>query len=240
MVTLLRPYRTSGMAPTEDRLHIEVATDGEEIAPTYVHVPGGKKIAQYAPTVVGASVRYNPSANCAGNFTSSKFQVNNNCYNYACNVATNSFAQPGRMNGFSLISHDEPTGPLVVEGAKMDGLIWIGGSDLSIADLKEHMLGHERGHPVALLISSSDAFVKWPGDYHWVRCDKANCTSWSQKDGHEPVTNFDFAGNRIVDPAEAVWTVNQGPIIKGSKADVIVKYDFFGFMFVPFGRVQII
>ena len=240
MVTLLRPYRTSGMAPADDCLLTEVVADAEEVAPRYVHVPGGKKVAQYSPTVVGTSVQYDPAEDCDGNFTSSKFQVNNNCYNYACNIATNSFAQPGRINGFFLKSHPAPTGPLVVQGAQLDGLIWIGGSDLRIADLKERMLDQGRGHAVGLLISSVDNSVRWPGDYHWVRCDNATCNSWSQKDGDDQVTNFDFAGKPIADPAKAVWAVNQGPIVKGTQTDVIVEYDFFGFMFVPCGRVKII
>ena len=50
---------------------------------------------QYSPTIKGKSVAYDPPNNCEGNFMSCKFQVNNNCYAYAVNMATNSFAQPG-------------------------------------------------------------------------------------------------------------------------------------------------
>jgi serine/threonine protein kinase len=32
-----------------------------------------------------------------------KFQPNNSCYNYVCNIATNSFALPGRSKGISLL-----------------------------------------------------------------------------------------------------------------------------------------
>ena len=99
------------------------------------------------------------------------------------------------------------------------------------------------GHFVALMISpAGDA--NWPGDYHWSRCDNSSgsCGSWSQKDGNDQVTNFDFAGNLITDPATANWTVNQGPIQTGSDVgdDQIVDYAFYCYMFVPDSGVNII
>jgi hypothetical protein len=239
MVSLSRPYKLSGMVPTDDSLHLEVDLDSEEIAPAYVRV-GEKKVAQYAPTVVGSSLGYNPSGDCDGHFTSSRFQPNNNCYNYACDIATNSYAQPGRMQGFFLQSQGGPTGPVIRRGAELDGLRWIAGGNVSVADLVQSVSEHKPGHLVALLISPADSLVDWNGDYHWVRCDTANCASWSQKDGTDQVTDFDFAGNKIRDPRNAIWKVNQGPRSKTNPKDFLVNYDFFGFMFVPAGGVKII
>jgi hypothetical protein len=238
MVYWSRPYKYSGIVPTDDLLHTEVDIDSEEIAPIYVPVPGGKKVAQYAPTVTGSPIGYNPSQDCDGHFTSSKFQPNNNCYNYACDIATNSYAQPGRMHGFFLKQRGGPTGTVIVSGAEMDGLVWIGGGEVSVADLVGYILKQKSGHLVALLISKPE--VNWYGDYHWVRCDTLDCKSWSQKDGTDQVTNFDFGGNAIRDPRSAVWKVNQGPRSTKDPQDVIVHYDFCGFMFVPYRKVNII
>ena len=240
MISLSRPYKLSGMVPDNDTLHPEVDADSEEIAPIYVPVPGGKKVAQYAPTIVGSWLAYNPSKDCAGHFTSSRFQANNNCYNYACDIATNSYAQPGRIHGFFLQSQGGPTGPVIVRGSQMDGLVWIADGNVSVADLVQSVSKHSPGHLAALLISPADRSVGWKGDYHWVRCDAANCASWSQKDGTDQVTNFDFAGNKIRDPRNAVWKVNQGPRSKANPKDFIVDYNFHCFMFVPAGQVNII
>jgi hypothetical protein len=229
-------FKFSGRIQRDDFRHLAVADDGNIIAPSYVTVPGGMKVPQYAPTVVGASTNYDPSSDCDGNFMSYKFQPNNNCYNYSCNVATNSFAQPGRMHGYFL--PNPFTGADVVKGAVMDGLISLSGR--TMADLKDQIAG-KSGHVVALLISPNDSTVDWPGDYHWVRCDTLGPpVSWSQKDGGDQVTNFDFAGNPIVDPATSNWTVNQGPMITGSSNDVVVAYSFYTYMFVGAGGVSII
>jgi hypothetical protein len=144
------------------------------------------------------------------------------------------------MHGFFLLHEGGPTEPVIVSGAQMDGLVWIADKNISIAELVRYVSGHGAGHLVALLISQRDESVDWKGDYHWVRCDETNCISWSQKDGTDQVTNFDFAGNIIEDPRNAVWEVNQGPRSKTDPADFIVNYEFCGFMFVPIGKVKII
>src|SRR5664279_3451438 len=161
MTSFLRPYKFSGMIPPADELHAEVDRDALEIAPAYVHVPGGKKVAQYAPTIVGCALGYNPAQDCRGYFTSSKFQANNNCYNYACSIASNSYAQPGRLQGFFLQDQGGPTGAVIVRGAKIDGLLWIGRASLSVADLRDFVSRHLPGHVAALFISPSDNSVEW-------------------------------------------------------------------------------
>jgi hypothetical protein len=233
-------YRFSGLIAPNDKLHVLAGPAATTIPPSYVDVPGVGRIPQYSPTVIGSSVSFNPGNDCQGYFTSSKFQVNNNCYNYACNIATNSFAQPGRAQG-KTIAVPVVNGDEVARYAQMDGLVAIGDSASPPAILKQKAASLGKGHFVALVISLGDNSISWPGDYHWVRCDNMNTfDEWSQKDGSDQVTNFDFAGQRIADPSNANWTVNQGPMISGSPNDVIISYKFYAWMFVPESKVSII
>ncbi|WP_159107455.1 hypothetical protein [Azospirillum sp. B506] len=219
-------------------------------------------VPQYGTPVVGGSAgAYNPAWDCDGAFMSYKFQPNNNCYAYGCNIASNSFPQPGRRSGCLLTAADmtgtvEQVGKIVADYAVKDGLIWIGTSMADILAFKsKHPLvdlppngevvvpGNAlSGHFVALMISPAGTDGNWGGDYHWARCDNSMgaCDSWSQKDGGDQVTNFDFAGHPIVDPSIANWTVNQGPVSKRNPAELIVSYAFYGFLFVPAGQVTII
>lgn len=74
-----------------------------------------------------------------------------------------------------------------------------------------------------------------------MRCDDpVNYASWSQKDGGDQVTDFDFAGQPITLPSTANWTVNQGPISASDPDDLVVSYEFFTYMYVPNGAVDII
>jgi len=83
-----------------------------------------------------------------------------------------------------------------------------------------------------------DPTANWPGDYHWARCDDTAAWIWSQKDGGDQVTNFDFAGESITDPSTANWRVNQGPLSDGN--EYRVSYDFAYYMYVPNTGVTII
>lgn len=107
-------------------------------------------------------------------------QPYNNCYNYANNKITNTFAQPGR-------AHGQGTSTMacsnVQAAAQADGLV----SHPNFSD----PLASGKGWYVALVI--------WPGvDYHWYRQDKNGC--WSHKPGSTPVINTDNSGNTITDP----------------------------------------
>ena len=51
--------------------------------------------------------------------------------------------------------------------------------------------------------------------------------------------NFDFKGNKIIDPVTTNQTDNQGPD-SNYKSDIIVSYDLFEDMFVPAKGVHII
>lgn len=104
-------------------------------------------------------------------------RANNNCYNYANNLATNTFAQPGRATGRPITALSCPG---VQPSAQSDGL-------LPAANFVLPTLGWY----VALVI--------WPGrDYHWYRQDNTGC--WSHKIGWSPVTPFDNNGRIITDP----------------------------------------
>ena len=112
----------------------------------------------------------------------------------------------------------------------------------TLDEVRSHATTAAPGQYVALLISPADPNPNygWPGDYHWARFDDLASSAWSQKDGTDQVTNFDFAGHPITDPATANWTVNQGPISKQDPGDLVVSYAFYAYMYVPQGGVNII
>jgi hypothetical protein len=110
-------------------------------------------------------------------------QYNNNCYNYACELQTGTFAQPGRASGSMYAAFDCSD---VGNGAVSDGL---------------RAVSCDRGcgcreccHQAALVI--------WPGvDFHWYRLDRTG--RWSHKPGGTQATNLDNGGNPIADPLAA-------------------------------------
>lgn len=261
-----KTFKLSGMISPADRLHqftvgssLGAAPDEHYIAPVTVNViivqpPGIGTIGvpQYSPTVNGGiPTAFAPATDCNGNFMSAKFQPNNNCYAYGCNITTNTFPQPGKQSGYLLTAANfqqplQSIGELVAGYATRDGLIFVGRSADDLTKFRAARgAGGLNGHYVALMISpAGDA--DWPGDYHWARCDNSSgaCDSWSQKDGNDQVTNFDFAGNPITNPATANWTVNQGPLADSkspdNNQDQLVSYAFYCFMFVPASGVNII
>lgn len=112
-------------------------------------------------------------------------QPYNNCYNYANDQITNTFAQPGRGSGHPF---DELTCDAVSAAAQSDGLVPSPNFSNPLS----------KGWYVALVI--------WPNmDYHWYRQDDTGC--WSHKAGGTPATDLDAAGNVITDPQ----TANRGP-----------------------------
>lgn len=140
-------------------------------------------VAQGCPSCVAHDApAYNP-----GFWNIPARQPYNNCYNYANNQATNTFAQPGRATG-------HPYGSLDCAGvrpaAQSDGLVPCANFSAPLAA--------GAGWYVALVI--------WPGnDYHWYRQDNVGC--WSHKPGQTAVRNVDNAGHQISDPR----TCNRGP-----------------------------
>ncbi|TAL26642.1 MAG: hypothetical protein EPN94_02835 [Nitrospirae bacterium] len=113
-------------------------------------------------------------------------QFNNNCYNYATNYRTDTFAQPGKAAG---AMYAALTCASVKPAAVKDELI-----DSPAADNK----CPKEGHLVALVIA--------PGwDFHWYR--KGRNKYWSHKPGGTTVTNLDNSGVTIPDPR----TADRGP-----------------------------
>lgn len=124
-------------------------------------------------------------------------QRRNNCYNYASNIITNTFAQPGRANRHN-ITRNPPQlyGESVYYGAILDGLIPVPAPTQCLPS------------PGLNLI----ALVIWPGrDYHFYRLDKNGY--FSHKPGRSPARNVDNSNNLILDPR----TCDRGPytVFKG-------------------------
>lgn len=109
----------------------------------------------------------------------------NNCYNYANDKITNTFAQPGRGSGSTIVDWTCAT---VAPAAQRDGQIPVSAASGTPAD----------GHYIALV--SSDIIR----DYHWYRLDANG--RWSHKPGQTAATNLDNAGRTITDPR----TCNRG------------------------------
>lgn len=104
---------------------------------------------------------------------------NNNCYNYARNKKTNTFAQPGRASG----AYPNPMKcDAVTKGALSDG-------------------AHRRYDcfPESERSRWLMALVIWPGrDYHWYR--KAREGFWGHKPGSTAAKNTDNSGRVISNP----------------------------------------
>jgi hypothetical protein len=109
-------------------------------------------------------------------------QTNNNCYNYACNYRTDTFAQPGKAAG---AQYTALTCASVLPAAVKDALEDTPGANNKCPS---------EGHLVALVIAPNI-------DFHWYR--KGRNGYWSHKPGGTQVTNQDNSGNLIVDPRTA-------------------------------------
>jgi hypothetical protein len=109
-------------------------------------------------------------------------QLHNNCYNYACNYRTDTFAQPGRA-----------------AAAMYTALTCVAVKPAAVKDALEDQPGAnnkcpEEGHLVALVIA--------PGiDFHWYR--KGRNGYWTHKPGGTQATNVDNSGHLIADPRTA-------------------------------------
>ncbi len=109
---------------------------------------------------------------------------NNNCYNYANNKRTDTFAQPGRAAGAKYTSIQCAN---VRAAAVADGVIVCpaGGCPKGTTSEEDTL-----------------ALVVGPGwDYHWYRQDVTGM--WSHKPGGTSATNLDNSDNPITSPATA-------------------------------------
>jgi hypothetical protein len=108
-------------------------------------------------------------------------QARNNCYNFATDIRTDTFAQPGGGSGNDCQS--------LTIGAIYDGLQ----AGVDLADLC-HTSGLPQGHIAALLV--------WPGtDFHWARLEADG--TWSNKGGPYEASMTDYAWQPILDPRTA-------------------------------------
>ena len=111
----------------------------------------------------------------------------NNCYNYASNRRTDTFAQPGRASGH-MYAHINCAD--VGNGAVSDG------GTFACAPASQIPRWY-----MALVIAPGPGFV----DYHWYR--KATQAYWGHKPGGTAARNLDNAGHIVTDPR----TANRGP-----------------------------
>ncbi|HXB06600.1 MAG TPA: hypothetical protein VNW04_05785 [Puia sp.] len=109
----------------------------------------------------------------------------NNCYNYANDKITNTFAQPGLGSGqmYTALACGN-VGP----AAQRDGQIPVSNVSSTPAE----------GQYIALVVAPNS-------DYHWYRRDANGL--WSHKPGRTPARNVDNSGNLIRDPRNC----NRGP-----------------------------
>jgi hypothetical protein len=113
-------------------------------------------------------------------------KINNNCYNYANNRLTDSFAQPGRASGQQIGSQGE-----VHQRCLQDGLLATNASN-------PPPNGKTR------IVAYTGTFFhdgQWYWDYHFWRRD--NNGMWSHKPGQTDATNVDLSGNPIANPETA-------------------------------------
>ena len=109
-------------------------------------------------------------------------QPYNNCYNYATNYRSDTFAQPGLASGAMYASLSCAD---VLAAAVSDELVDSPGADNHCPT---------EGHLVALVVA--------PGwDFHWYR--KGRDGAWTHKPGPAAVTNVDNTGAAISDPRNA-------------------------------------
>lgn len=115
--------------------------------------------------------------------------THNNCYNYATNRRTDTFAQPGRATGamYTAINCAQ-----VGAGAVHDGAV----KAPACAPASENPRWY-----MALVIAPGPGFI----DYHWYR--KSSQGFWGHKPGGTAARNVDNSGHVVLDPR----TADRGP-----------------------------
>jgi hypothetical protein len=114
-------------------------------------------------------------------------QGSNNCYNYASNYITDTFAQPGRGTG------------------QQYGAINV--TEIHAAAVRDGYTDACRGGKKRNLFVG---FTIWQGvDYHWYRRTEpeGGQVRWCHKPGGTPARNYDDSGQKITDPS----TADRGP-----------------------------
>ncbi|KNB54014.1 hypothetical protein [Streptomyces caatingaensis] len=114
-----------------------------------------------------------------GFWNTPQVQPRNNCYNYARNLRTDTFAQPGR-------AHGAQTGTMACPN--------VTGAALADRFVRRFQCLPDSEKPRWLT-----ALVVWPGqDYHWYRLHSGNF--WGHKPGQTAARDYDNGGHRITNP----------------------------------------
>jgi len=121
--------------------------------------------------------------------------THNNCYNFATNRRTDTFAQPGRASGHQAIT--------------------INCSHVSAAAISDGAIQAPPCPPDAqaprylvALVQAPVFSPSWPyPDYHWYR--RCSDGFWAHKPGGTPARNYDNSGHTIYDPE----TCDRGPYV---------------------------
>ena len=141
-------------------------------------VAAGAEAAAVAAACVLQHTPYNP-----GLWNAPSVQPYNNCYNYAMNFRSNTFAQPGKISGHP---NSVMQCPNVSTAANWDGCkATCSGPNLLVA------------------------LVIWPGrDYHWYRYHSNGF--WGHKPGSTAARNTDNSG-QVIGGARNPQNCNRGP-----------------------------
>lgn len=175
-------YVISILDRVENESSVSVAVEEVE-SNGHVQMKSFSKVFSGVTPVVGPDTipDFNVTADDKGYFIT--YQYDNNCYNYGSDIATNTFAQPGRGTGHHW---EYNTCESIRKAAEFDGLVWVG--EKLPSPQPEH------GHYIALFI--------WPDtNFHWVRKDSNGM--WSHKPGGTQVRNTDNTGKTVSDPSVA-------------------------------------
>lgn len=131
------------------------------------------------PSTYWTSANY--SASYWNDFPYGSIQMLNNCYNYAANRRTDTFAQPGKASGYPIT---------VFSGFALDLALFHDGFESTTSS------GTSAENKMKIYCAI------WPWtDFHFYRRD--NNGMWSGKPGYDEATNLDHSGNTISNPSTA-------------------------------------
>jgi hypothetical protein len=142
--------------------------------------PAEAEVAAALPPCVIANTPYNP-----GFWNTPAVQPKNNCYNYAMNWRSDTFAQPGRISGHM---YSQINCAAIGTAANWDGChAYCSGSNKNVA------------------------LVIWPPnvDFHWYRRQKEGF--WGHKPGGTPARNVDNKGRLINGTTLTPANCDRGP-----------------------------
>lgn len=169
-------------AHVADRIQMRQQGTDEDVAEPIAEADVSADIqeAMDAPACIIANTAYNP-----GFWNVPGTQPHNNCYNYAMNHRSNTFAQPGRISGHQYAG--APNCANVGTAANWDGCKTVcSGSNKLVA------------------------LVIWPGvDYHWYR--RHSNGFWGHKPGQTAARNTDNSNRVINGTTLTPQNCNRGP-----------------------------